>query len=211
MHRMRLAFSITLAVALLGGFLHGASADPVDDARAALEAGRPCEAMRLLEEGRDLGFSAPKLLGVAESECAAEEARQQEEETRQREAERRDGRREERRERREQEREREREADGEVPATPPASADASREANDLIRVARGAALRGEHAETVRLLIEARELNPSEPTVYLLLYTNYSRLGNNREASRALRQYLMRAPHDPNAGQYREIIERLEGD
>ena len=84
-----------------------------------------------------------------------------------------------------------------------------RDGRDL-RQARRAGIGGDHQRAIELLNEAKELSPRESRIYLMLYTNYSRTGQDRLAARSLREDLRREPNDGNAAEYREIIERLEG-
>ena len=99
-----------------------------------------------------------------------------------------------------------------TPATPikaPDSADKRQRAETLVKDARRLGLQGNHAGAIAALTEAQTLGSDNPSIYLMLYTNHSRLGDNGRAAKALREYVRRRPDDPNVSSYRDIINQLE--
>jgi tetratricopeptide (TPR) repeat protein len=97
----------------------------------------------------------------------------------------------------------------EVSAEPPEAVSAE-QASELITAARRHGIRGNHKEAIALLEEALVLNPDDPRPYLMLYTNYARLGDDRAAAKALKEYVRLAPDAPNVPEYEQIIEKLGG-
>jgi len=56
-------------------------------------------------------------------------------------------------------------------------------------------------EAIRLLEEARELNPGDAQINLMLFSNYRQIGNRSRAAAAIRRYLRQRPDDANRAQY----------
>lgn len=61
-------------------------------------------------------------------------------------------------------------------------------------------------EAIRLLESARELNPGDPQIDLMLFSNYRQIGNRSRAARAVQRYLQARPNDPRRQEYEEWLE-----
>ena len=61
-------------------------------------------------------------------------------------------------------------------------------------------------DAIRLLESARELNPGDPQIDLMLFSNYRQIGNRSRASRAVQRYLQARPNDPRREEYEEWLE-----
>ena len=60
-------------------------------------------------------------------------------------------------------------------------------------------------QAIRLLEEARELNPGDAQINLMLFSNYRQVGNRSRAARAIRRYLRQRPNDPRRTEYEEWL------
>ncbi|MFT6396857.1 MAG: pSer/pThr/pTyr-binding forkhead associated (FHA) protein [Bradymonadia bacterium] len=155
-----------------------------------------------------------------ERETEREEERETEREE-ERETEREEERETEREEERETEREEERETEREPvvaqlepersepePEPEPEVDDRearSSQASDLRQRAARAGVQQNFQEAIRLLEEARELNPGDAQINLMLFSNYRQVGNRSRAARAIRRYLRQRPNDPRRAEYEEWL------
>jgi pSer/pThr/pTyr-binding forkhead associated (FHA) protein/tetratricopeptide (TPR) repeat protein len=69
-------------------------------------------------------------------------------------------------------------------------------ASDLLTRARRLAVAQDYRESIRLLMEAEDLQPNNAQVQLLLHNNYKRINNNLRAADAARRYLALQPGSP---------------
>ncbi|MCB9506835.1 MAG: tetratricopeptide repeat protein [Myxococcales bacterium] len=58
-----------------------------------------------------------------------------------------------------------------------------------------------YPEAIRLLEEARELNPSDAQINLMLFSNYRQVGNRSRAAAAIQRYLRQRPDDARRAEY----------
>ncbi len=79
------------------------------------------------------------------------------------------------------------------------------QASDLRQRAARAGVQQNFQEAIRLLEEARELNPGDAQINLMLFSNYRQVGNRSRAARAIRRYLRQRPNDPRRAEYEEWL------
>lgn len=100
------------------------------------------------------------------------------------------------------------------PARTEPARDAEPELSSDERRARSAELRNlgaragiqqNYAEAIRLLEEARELNPGDPQINLMLFSNYRQTGNTSRAASAVRRYLRQRPDDNRRIEYEQWL------
>lgn len=80
------------------------------------------------------------------------------------------------------------------------------QASELRQAAARAGVQQNFQEAIRLLEEARELNPGDAQINLMLFSNYRQVGNRSRAARAIRRYLRQRPNDPRRAEYEEWLE-----
>lgn len=101
------------------------------------------------------------------------------------------------------------------PAPPAAQPSTPAELTPAERAARVAELKSQartlglrqrdYAGAVRVLEEARRMDPSDAEVNLMLYSNYQNWGRNRDAARAIERYLRQRPSDPRREQFEAFL------
>ncbi|MCA9562192.1 MAG: FHA domain-containing protein [Myxococcales bacterium] len=82
-------------------------------------------------------------------------------------------------------------------------------AEELIGEAQRLGIQQRNQEAIDLLQEARGLNRRDSRIYLMLYSNYARLGRDGDAADALEQYLeLIGPDDERYERYRQMLDDL---
>ena len=79
------------------------------------------------------------------------------------------------------------------------------QASELRQTAARAGVQQNFQEAIQLLEEARELNPGDAQINLMLFSNYRQVGNRSRAARAIRRYLRQRPNDPRRSEYEEWL------
>ena len=74
-------------------------------------------------------------------------------------------------------------------------------ADVLRRQAARSAVQQNFRDAILLLEQARELNPIDPRIDLMLFNNYRQVGNANRASGAVRRYLRAQPNDPRRAEF----------
>ena len=89
------------------------------------------------------------------------------------------------------------------PAEPTVDERAARaeRADMLRRQAARSAVQQNFRDAILLLEQARELNPVDPRIDLMLFNNYRQVGNANRASGAVRRYLRAQPNDPRRAEF----------
>jgi tetratricopeptide (TPR) repeat protein len=82
----------------------------------------------------------------------------------------------------------------------------SEQSSDLVNRARRLSVDRNFAEAIRLLEEASALTPGNAQVYLMLFNNYQRIGNNLRAARSVRRYLELVPGDSRRAEFEEWLQ-----
>jgi tetratricopeptide (TPR) repeat protein len=82
----------------------------------------------------------------------------------------------------------------------------SEQSSDLVNRARRLSVDRNFAEAIRLLEEASALTPGNAQIYLMLFNNYQRIGNNLRAARSVRRYLELVPGDSRRAEFEEWLQ-----
>lgn len=93
-----------------------------------------------------------------------------------------------------------------VVAAAQAEGSPSEQSSDLVTRARRLSVDRNFAEAIRLLEEASALTPGNAQIYLLLFNNYQRIGNNLRAARSIRRYLELVPGDSRRAEFEEWLQ-----
>ena len=78
-------------------------------------------------------------------------------------------------------------------------------ASDMVSRARRLSVDRNFLEAIRLLEEALTLTPENAQIYLLLFNNYQRVGDNAMAARSIRRYLELVPGDSRRPEFEEWL------
>lgn len=81
----------------------------------------------------------------------------------------------------------------------------------LRRQAARSAVQQNFQDAILLLEQARELNPGDARIDLMLFSNYRQIGNANRASRAVRRYLRAQPNDPRRAELEAWLAENEPD
>jgi len=82
----------------------------------------------------------------------------------------------------------------------------SEQSSDLVNRARRLSVDRNFSEAIRLLEEASALTPGNAQIYLMLFNNYQRIGNNLRAARSVRRYLELVPGDSRRAEFEEWLQ-----